>query len=63
MQITAAIRTQFTSRMAEAHGAFCATCQQIFDVTSCPFWHWSKSVAMHREATGHKVEMYKVVAA
>jgi Fe2+ or Zn2+ uptake regulation protein len=52
-----------TKRTSEAHGAYCATCDQTFDVTTCPFWHWSKSVWMHRSGTGHKVTLYAIVAA
>jgi hypothetical protein len=46
----------------EAHGAYCATCDQVFNVATCPYWHWSKSKAMHEYGTGHKVQMFKVVA-
>lgn len=52
-----------TTRQSEAHGAHCATCDQDFNVTTSPFWHWSKSVAMHRSGTGHKVTLYRLVAA
>lgn len=47
----------------QAHGAHCATCEQVFDITSCPFWHWSKSMWMHRQGTGHKVTMFRLVVA
>ena len=43
----------------DAIGAHCATCDQTFDVTTCPYWHWSKSVWMHKQGTGHKVTMYR----
>lgn len=53
---------QTVKTQKEAHGGHCATCEMIFDISSCPFWHWSKSVAMHRSSTGHKVELFQVVA-
>lgn len=48
-----------TTRQSEAHGGYCATCDQDFNVTTCPFWHWVKSVWMHRQGTGHKVTLYR----
>lgn len=47
------------TKVSEAHGAYCATCDHVFDVSTVPYWHWSKSAAMHRDGTGHKVEMYR----
>jgi len=44
----------------EAHGGLCETCQMAFNISTCPYWHWSKSVAMHRDGTGHKVELYRI---
>jgi len=52
--------TQTVSRQSEAHGAYCATCSQDFNVSTCPYWHWSKSAALHRGGTGHKVTMYRI---
>lgn len=40
---------------AKHTGAFCATCQQVFDDSTCPFWHWTKAQTMHERGTGHKV--------
>lgn len=47
-------------RQREAHGGFCETCQTAYNVTSCPYWHWSKSVWMHQQGTGHKVILYQL---
>lgn len=47
------------ARVKDAHGAYCATCHQVFDLASCQYWHWSKSAAMHRSGTGHTVEMFR----
>jgi hypothetical protein len=53
---------QVTTRQSEAHGGHCATCNQFFSVDTSPYWHWSKSVAMHRGGTGHKVTLYQIVS-
>lgn len=55
------METTTARTVKEAHGAYCAICNQVFDISSCPFWHWSKSVWMHRSGTGHKVDMFKLV--
>jgi hypothetical protein len=55
---TTTVRTQ-----QEAHGAHCATCDTYFNISTSPYWHWSKSVWMHRSGTGHKVTLYAIVAA
>jgi hypothetical protein len=55
---TTTVRTQ-----REAHGAHCATCDTYFNISTSPYWHWSKSVWMHRSGTGHKVTLYAIVAA
>lgn len=61
------MQTEMTTAKAktirEAHGAYCDTCDQVFNVSTCPFWHWSKSKAMHESGTGHKVDMFKWVQA
>lgn len=51
----------FSTKQSEAHGAYCATCDQTFNVSTSPFWSWTKSVAMHRNGTGHKVDLYRIV--
>lgn len=56
------MNTTTVRTVKEAHGAHCATCDQDFNITTCPFWHWSKSAHMHGGGTGHKVEMYRIVA-
>lgn len=45
----------------EAHGAECQDCGTIFNISTEPYWHWSKSVWMHRSGTGHKVTLYQIV--
>jgi len=49
------------SRQSDAQGAHCGTCDQVFNITTCPYWHWSKSKAMHESGTGHRVTMYRIV--
>lgn len=56
------MNTTKTTRTSEAHGAHCATCNQVFNISTSPYWHWSKSVAMHKSGTGHKVELYRIAA-
>lgn len=53
------METTTATTQRDAHGAYCATCDQVFDVSTSPYWHWSKSMAMHRSGTGHKVTMYR----
>lgn len=48
-------------RQSDAQGAHCDQCQQVFNITTSPYWHWSKSAAMHRDGTGHKIDMYRIV--
>jgi hypothetical protein len=55
------METTTARTVKEAHGAYCATCNQVFNISTEPYWHWTKSVWMHRSGTGHKVEMYKLV--
>lgn len=43
-----------------AHGGHCLDCGADFNVTTCPYWHWSKSVAMHRSGSGHRVALYRI---
>ena len=43
----------------DAHGGFCEVCEQFFDVSTNPYWHWTKSVWMHRQGTGHAVALYR----
>ena len=50
------------TRQSDAQGGYCESCDQVFNITTCPYWHWSKSVAMHRSGTGHTVELYAIVA-
>lgn len=47
-------------RQADAHGAYCEACQQAFNITTSPYWHWSKSAAMHRDGTGHRTVLYRL---
>lgn len=56
------MNTTTARTIKEAHGAYCATCDHTFTVATCQYWHWSKSVWMHRNGTGHKVEMFRIVA-
>lgn len=51
------------TRQRDAHGAYCGQCDQAFNITTSPYWHWSKSAAMHRDGTGHKVELYRMEVA
>lgn len=44
-------------RKRDAIGAICRDCGAVFDVTSCPYWHWSKSMAMHSQS-GHVVRYF-----
>ena len=55
------IPVERVTRLSDAHGAVCETCAAMFNVTTCPYWHWSKSVYMHRKGTGHKVTLYRIV--
>jgi hypothetical protein len=55
------IRTETVKRQRDAHGAACEDCAAVFNVTTCPYWHWSKSVWMHRQS-GHRVSLYRIVA-
>ena len=48
-------------RQRDAHGARCLECESIFMVDTSPYWHWSKSAAMHRGGTGHRVELFRLV--
>jgi hypothetical protein len=49
-------------RQSEAHGGHCTECAVVFNVSTCPYWHWSKSVAMHRSGTGHHVTLYRIAS-
>lgn len=53
---------QRVTRQRDAQGAYCETCDVAFNITTCPYWHWSKSMHMHRDGTGHRVELYAIVA-
>ena len=45
----------------DAQGGHCATCDAYYNISTVPYWHWSKSVVMHRSGTGHKVTLYRIV--
>lgn len=45
----------------DAHGAMCQDCDAVFNISTEPYWHWSKSVWMHKGGTGHKVDLYRIV--
>ena len=51
------------TRQQDAQGAHCIDCDAVYNITTSPYWHWSKSMHMHRDGSGHKVEMYRIVAA
>ena len=53
--------TEKVERLADAQGAICRDCGMVFNITTSPFWHWSKSIAMHRNGSKHKVEYYRLV--
>jgi len=56
-------RTVKVTRQSEAHGAACRDCGAVFAADTCPYWHWSKSVALHRYgAPAHRVELFRVAA-
>lgn len=48
-------------RQKDALGAACQDCPAIFNITTCPYWHWSKSLWMHKQS-GHKLVLYTLVA-
>lgn len=48
-------------RLSDAQGAVCLTCEQVFDISTCPYWHWSKSRAIHQRGTGHVVTPYTIL--
>jgi hypothetical protein len=54
---------EIVHRVMDAQGGHCATCDTTFNITTSPYWSWTKSVAMHRDGTGHKVDLYRLVAA
>jgi hypothetical protein len=54
------MNTTTVTRQSEAHGAHCAVCGVVFNVSTNPYWHWSKSAAMHRSGTGHVVTLYRI---
>lgn len=56
------MNTTTARTVKEAHGAYCTTCDQVFNISTSPYWSWIKSVAMHRGGTGHTVELYRIVA-
>lgn len=48
------------TRQRDAQGGVCHECEQVFNITTSPYWHWSKSAGMHQGGTGHKVELYRI---
>jgi hypothetical protein len=53
--------TETVKLLRDAQGGHCATCNSVYNVTTCPYWAWNKSVAMHRDGTGHVVTLYRIV--
>ena len=49
------------SRQRDAQGAACADCGAVYNISTSPYWHWSRSMHMHRSGTGHRVDMYRIV--
>lgn len=54
------METTTVRTVKEAHGAICTECSMVFNITTCPYWHWTKSVWMHRTGCGHKVSYYRI---
>jgi hypothetical protein len=48
-------------RVRDAQGGACQDCPAVFNVGTCPYWSWTKSVWMHRQS-GHRVGLYTVEA-
>lgn len=48
------------TRVKDAHGAHCVECGVTFDVTTCPYWHWSRSAWMHEQGTGHRPVLFRI---
>lgn len=47
-------------RQRDAHGAMCRDCDAVFNVSTVPYWHWSKSVWLHQQS-GHRLDLYRIV--
>lgn len=47
-------------RQKDAQGAACTDCPAVFNISTSPYWHWSKSLHMHFEGTGHKLVLYRI---
>lgn len=56
------MQTQMTTEtvrtVRDAHGAYCPTCDTVLH---SPFWHFSKSKALHESGSGHKVVLFRIV--
>lgn len=55
------MQTEKVQRQKDARGAICRDCGIVFNISTCPYWHWSKSMNMHADGTGHKLDLYRIV--
>jgi hypothetical protein len=46
---------EVSKTLKDSNAAACLDCGMTFSLSENPWWHYSKSKAMHEHGTGHKV--------
>lgn len=57
------MRVEKVRRQKDAQGAMCEDCPAVFNISTSPYWHWSKSLHMHRQGSGHSLVLYRMIGA